>query len=404
MPTVPNYVFDTDFVLKVRHVLRVVQSDIGREFVCNAKFGGQAWDMTGFTGSVVGVKPDGNAVEISATIDEDEFKFTLTEQMAAVAGNYEIFLTVVSGSNVKIQAPVLLCVLEGADGEISESAIGALTELLQTSQEALDDAQTALEDAQETLASIPADYSSLAATVATLDSNIGTTYDLVTTGTASPKAVLEQGGLADSAYHQPEARTTRVRSACPFHINGNDITIRWTGENIEAYIYQYGKDNNFIRFDGWKTDGYASFTPNANTEYLDLVFRKRVNGYDANLTPADVGTLSIIETSTNNMFACVTVSITFSYEPTTPPARGFQYHSPLPYSSYIGSGYEPVGNVTTSVGASNMYMVFPFLYQNVMYVNVYALSTNSVSNGYATCKFFFVKSALLNKYTLTNGE
>lgn len=134
---VPIYEFDTDFTLKVRQVIRVVQSDIGREYLCHAKFDGQAWDLTGFTGTVLGVKPDGNATDTVATIDEDTFKFTLTEQMAAVAGAYEIFLTVESGTDVKIQAPVLLCVLEGADGVISESALGALTELLQASQEAL---------------------------------------------------------------------------------------------------------------------------------------------------------------------------------------------------------------------------------------------------------------------------
>lgn len=156
MPTVPIYDFDTDFVLKVRQTIRVVQSDIGREFVCHAKFNGQAWDLTGFTGTVLGVKPDGNATDTTATIDEDEFKFTLTEQMAAVAGAYEIFLTVENGSDVKIQAPVLLCVLEGADGVISESALGALTELLQASQDALEDASDAAtaaaasaEDAEE---------------------------------------------------------------------------------------------------------------------------------------------------------------------------------------------------------------------------------------------------------------
>jgi hypothetical protein len=156
MPTVPFYDFDTDFVLKVRPTIRVVQSDIGREFVCHAKFNGQKWDLTGFTGTVLGVKPDGNATDTTATIDEDEFKFTLTEQMAAVAGAYEIFLTVENGSDVKIQAPVLLCVLEGADGVISESALGALTELLQASQEALEEtsqyataAAASAEDAEE---------------------------------------------------------------------------------------------------------------------------------------------------------------------------------------------------------------------------------------------------------------
>lgn len=226
MPTVPFYDFDTDFVLKVRQTIRVVQSDIGREFVCHAKFNGQKWDLTGFTGTVLGVKPDGNATDTTATIDEDEFKFTLTEQMAAVAGAYEIFLTVENGSDVKIQAPVLLCVLEGADGVISESALGALTELLQASQEALEEtsqyataAAASAEDAEEA-----ADLATAAADSILVDVTDRTPYLLRQSG----------GGVetGDREYDTIVGGTVAFNQLC----NGSSVTV----QNGHKYLSKTG--------------------------------------------------------------------------------------------------------------------------------------------------------------------